>query len=61
MTALAAAAASRAALVSLQQTGTSVNPAIPLHDFHHMCSLLGFEDVWKFERRWADAPQETTR
>lgn len=61
MAALAAAAASRAALLSLKQTGTSVNPAVPLHDFRHMCCLLGFEDVWEFERRWADAPQETTR
>ena len=61
MAALAAAAVSRAALVSLQQTGTSVDPAVPLYDFRHVCGLLGFEDVWAFERRWADAPQETTR
>ncbi len=61
MAALAAAAAARCALLSLRDTGTSVNPAVPLHDFGHMCRLLGFEDVWDFERRWADAPQETTR
>jgi 2-methylisocitrate lyase-like PEP mutase family enzyme len=53
MTSLAAAAAARAALASLKATGTSLSPAVPLHDFSAFCSLIGFEDVWAFERRWA--------
>ncbi len=54
MTALAAAAAVKHALQRLRETGTSVNPDVPLHDFNAFCSLIGFEDVWAFERRWAD-------
>jgi hypothetical protein len=30
---------------------------VPLHDFNAFCSLIGFEDVWAFERRWADVDQ----
>jgi len=49
---LAAAAAVRLALERLQQTGTSVHSDVPLHDFREFCRLIGFEDVWDFERRW---------
>ena len=55
MTALAAAAAVKHALQRMRQTGTSANPDVPLHDFNAFCSLIGFEEVWAFERRWADA------
>ncbi len=54
MTALAAAAAVRHALTRFKQTGTSANPDVPLHDFNHFCKLIGFEEVWDFERRWAE-------
>jgi hypothetical protein len=27
-----------------------------LFDFKEFCSLIGFEDVWEFERRWAAGP-----
>lgn len=54
MTALAAAAAVRVALTRLKETGTSSNPDVALHDFQHFCRLIGFEDVWAFERRWND-------
>ena len=39
----------------MKETGTSVNPDVPLHNFGEFCSLIGFEDVRAFERRWADA------
>ncbi len=52
MTSLAAAAAARLALTRLKQTGTSQHPDVALHDFQHFCRLIGFEDVWAFERRW---------
>ncbi len=51
--ALAAAAAVKHALGRLKQTGTSAHSDIPLHDFNAFCSLIGFEDVWAFERKWA--------
>ena len=57
MTALAAAAAVKHALTRLRETGTSVNADVPLHDFNAFCGLIGFEDVWAFERRWADVDQ----
>jgi 2-methylisocitrate lyase-like PEP mutase family enzyme len=57
MTALAAAAAVKHALLRFRETGTSVNPDVALHDFNAFCSLIGFEDVWAFERRWADIEQ----
>jgi 2-methylisocitrate lyase-like PEP mutase family enzyme len=56
MTALAAAAAVRLALMRLKETGTSSNPDVPLHDFQHFCRLIGFEDVWAFERKWNELP-----
>lgn len=49
---LAAAAATRLALTKLKDTGTSVHNDVPLHSFSEFCKLIGFEDVWDFERRW---------
>lgn len=53
MTSLAAAAAMEAALLNLKQTGTSLSPDVPLFNFKEFCSLIGFEDVWAFEKKWA--------
>ncbi|MCX7324957.1 MAG: isocitrate lyase/PEP mutase family protein [Hyphomicrobiales bacterium] len=53
MTALAANAAVARSLVSLKQNGTSLNPDIPLYDFNEFSRLIGFEEVWAFEKRWA--------
>jgi 2-methylisocitrate lyase-like PEP mutase family enzyme len=55
LTSLAAAAAARHALIRLKETGSSKVDDVPLYDFKAFCSLIGFEDVWAFERRWADA------
>ena len=53
MTSLAAAAAMEAALLNLKATGTSLSPDVPLFNFKEFCSLIGFEDVWAFEKKWA--------
>jgi 2-methylisocitrate lyase-like PEP mutase family enzyme len=55
LTSLAAAAAVRDALALLKQ-GDGSGGDRPLYDFQHFCSLIGFEDVWAFERKWA-APE----
>ncbi len=52
-TGLAAAHAAEAALSVLKETGTSVSPKVPLFSFTEFNSLIGFEDVWAFERKWA--------
>jgi 2-methylisocitrate lyase-like PEP mutase family enzyme len=53
ITGLAAAAAVEIALNNLKATGTSVSPDVPLFNFGEFNSLIGFEDVWAFERKWA--------
>jgi 2-methylisocitrate lyase-like PEP mutase family enzyme len=52
-TGLAAAHAAEVALSVLKETGTSVSPNVPLFSFAEFNSLIGFEDVWAFERKWA--------
>ena len=55
-TALAASAAIERSLRALKEHGTSrVDDGPELFDFQEFCSLIGFEDVWEFERQWADA------
>jgi 2-methylisocitrate lyase-like PEP mutase family enzyme len=54
MTALAAAAAIRHSLARLRDTGTSVHPDVELANFEEFCRLIGFEEVWAFERKWAE-------
>jgi 2-methylisocitrate lyase-like PEP mutase family enzyme len=53
ITGLAAAAAIEKALVTLKSTGSSQSPDLPLFDFREFNGLIGFEEVWEFERRWA--------
>lgn len=53
MTSLAAAAAMEKALVHLKETGTSLSPDVPLFSFKEFCSLIGFEEVWAFDKKWA--------
>jgi 2-methylisocitrate lyase-like PEP mutase family enzyme len=53
MTSLVAAAAVRTALVRLKEQGLGEASDIPMEDFKAFCSLIGFEDVWAFERKWA--------
>jgi 2-methylisocitrate lyase-like PEP mutase family enzyme len=53
ITGLASAAAAEKALQILKATGTSASPALPLFGFREFQSLIGFEEVWAFERQWA--------
>ncbi|MEM1089198.1 MAG: isocitrate lyase/PEP mutase family protein [Pseudomonadota bacterium] len=52
ITALSAMAAVESALKHIKATGTSQGSPVPRFDFQEMCVLLGFEDVWDFEKRW---------
>lgn len=53
MTSLVAASAMEAALLKLKNEGLSQSPGIPMFDFMEFCRLIGFQDVWDFEKRWA--------
>jgi 2-methylisocitrate lyase-like PEP mutase family enzyme len=53
MTSLVAAAASEAALLRLKHDGDGEPAEIPMFDFKEMCSLIGFDEVWEFEKTWA--------
>lgn len=52
MTSLAAAAAAEAALINLKENGTSLSPDIPFFSFSEFNQLIGFPDVWDFEKKW---------
>jgi 2-methylisocitrate lyase-like PEP mutase family enzyme len=51
MTSLVAAAATEHALRALKETGSY--ETFELFDFKEFCSLIGFEEVWAFEKKWA--------
>ena len=53
MTSLSAAAAAEAALMNLKQNGTSLSPEIPLFSFTEFNQLIGFQEVWDFEKKWS--------
>ena len=50
LTSLAASAAMEKALRDLKDHG--IGQPDGLFDFNEFCSLIGFEDVWAFERKW---------
>jgi 2-methylisocitrate lyase-like PEP mutase family enzyme len=58
MTGLAAAQAVHTALTEFKRLETSDAPSIPLYPFKTFNTLIGFEEVWAFERRWARPPKE---
>jgi len=51
MTSLVAAAAMERGLRALKETGAYADE--PLFDFKEFCGLIGFQEVWDFERKWA--------
>ncbi|ATW03408.1 isocitrate lyase/PEP mutase family protein [Sphingorhabdus sp. YGSMI21] len=51
LTSLAAAAAMEKALIDLKEEGIGQPEGI--FDFSEFCSLIGFEEVWDFEKKWA--------
>jgi 2-methylisocitrate lyase-like PEP mutase family enzyme len=53
LTSLAAAAAAHRALTILKQEGCATDPGLELFDFQRFCRLIGFEEVWAFERKWS--------
>jgi 2-methylisocitrate lyase-like PEP mutase family enzyme len=53
MTSLVAAAAMEQALRLLKDQGLSQTPELPMFDFTEFCKLIGFQEVWDFEKRWA--------
>ena len=53
LTSLVAAAAMETALQHLKTTGECESAQIPMFDFKEFCGLIGFQDVWDFERKWA--------
>lgn len=52
MTSLAAAAAAEASLINLKENGTSLSPDIPFFSFSEFNELIGFPEVWDFEKKW---------
>lgn len=53
MTSLAAAAAAESALLNLKRNGTSLSPDVPLFSFAEFNELIGFPEVWAFDKKWA--------
>jgi 2-methylisocitrate lyase-like PEP mutase family enzyme len=51
---LAIAATLFKAYGSLKESGSSLDLPVPLHDFMAFSKLMGFEDVWAFDRRHAE-------
>lgn len=50
---LAAVQAMTSVYQTLQQQGSSASMPVPLYDFADLTRLMGFEDVWAFEKRYA--------
>jgi len=38
----------------LQRDGSSVGATAPLYPFNDFAKLMGFQDVWDFDKRHAD-------
>ncbi len=51
---LAAGAALQSIYQTLKHDGSSVNVTAPLHDFSAFTQLMGFQQVWDFDKRHAD-------
>ncbi|MEM5383156.1 isocitrate lyase/PEP mutase family protein [Paraburkholderia phymatum] len=52
-TSLVAAHAMEKSLRLLKEQGLSGGPGVELYDFKKFCELIGFAEVWEFEKRWA--------
>ncbi len=53
MVPLAVAAAAEKSLLALKQNGVAETPDAPHFSFDEFNELIGFPDVWEFEKRWA--------
>jgi 2-methylisocitrate lyase-like PEP mutase family enzyme len=52
LTSLSAAAAMEKSLMRLKNEGISQSPDQALFNFTEFCGLIGFQEVWDFEKRW---------
>jgi hypothetical protein len=52
---LAMGAALRAAFGTIRETGSSAGATVPLYDFSAFNKLMGFEEVWAFDRDHAES------
>jgi 2-methylisocitrate lyase-like PEP mutase family enzyme len=50
---LAMGAAVRKIYEHIQKTGSSIGVPVPLDDFKEFSKLMGFQQVWDFEKKWA--------
>lgn len=53
MAPLAAAAAAEKAFLALKQTGNSESNGVESFDFQEFNHLIGFPEVWAFDKKWA--------
>ncbi|MFZ2388476.1 MAG: carboxyvinyl-carboxyphosphonate phosphorylmutase, partial [Polaromonas sp.] len=51
---LAATQAMKAVYESFKKTGSSAGLSTPLMPFADLTKLMGFEEIWEFEKRYAD-------
>ena len=51
---LAAGAALESVYQTLERDGSSVRTSVPLYQFSEFAKLMGFEEVWDFDKRHAD-------
>ena len=51
---LAATQAMKAVYQSFKQNGSSAEISTPLMPFTDLTKLMGFEEIWAFEKRYAD-------
>jgi 2-methylisocitrate lyase-like PEP mutase family enzyme len=53
LTSLIAASAMETALIRLRDEGDGEPADLPMFDFKTFCEMIGFADVWAFEKKWA--------
>jgi len=53
LTSLAAVHAVENALVAFKEQKNPLPEGVPIGDFTEFCSLIGFDEVWAFEKKWA--------
>ncbi len=53
LTSLIAASAIEAALHRLKDNGDGEPADMPMFDFKEFCGMIGFQEVWDFEKKWA--------
>ncbi|TVV76561.1 isocitrate lyase/PEP mutase family protein [Sphingomonas solaris] len=53
LSSLIAASAIETAFIRLRDGGDGEPADLPMFDFKEFCGLIGFQDVWDFEKKWA--------